>query len=178
MKIYLLKSNKIGSRIIRWGLSERGSHMGFSIWDNDQVRFFHSYGLGLRHESLSYLNKYSVVGEVDFKFPIDIETNMCRDFKIMSYGTWYDYPALAYFSWRGLLRKLFKIPLPKKNKWNEARQALCTEALGTLAHIVKQHTGRSLLPMNTDLSIQTPDTVFKLLRSSAKDFSNYGAVNV
>jgi len=45
------------------------------------------------------------------------------------FGRKYDYAGLFYFAWRIILLKLFKMPLPKKNKWHKMNKYFCTEIL-------------------------------------------------
>ena len=74
----------------------------------------------------------------------------CRE----AYAAPYDYAAIAYFCYRIILNKLFNIPIPLKNKWENERKFFCDELLE--------------VELGRDLSMTTPNELMLEMETSGK----------
>jgi hypothetical protein len=125
MKLVWTSGNSILSRGIQWLLGEPVSH--FAIVYYDHV-VFQSNLLGTGLEWFGQMLKtHKVVYSIDVPLPQGSEHAVMQQMLDQYSGEAYDYPAFAYFTWRGFLRKCFGIPLPSQNKWDRAGTALCVE---------------------------------------------------
>jgi hypothetical protein len=119
MQILFTRSNKIGSKIIRWGLGEPVSHA--AIRYDDYV--VHSYMHGVTMTHISEFLKHSEV-----VYTVTIPNNVPRLFRLFlrTSTASYDIGALLYLTLHFGLRKM-GIPSPKKNLWQTSGMYLCTE---------------------------------------------------
>ena len=119
MQIIFTKSNKIGSKLIRWGLDEPVSHV--AIRYDDYV--VHSRGGGVEVQKLSEFLKHSEV-----VYSTKVAKNVPRLFRLLlnTNKSRYDFGALLYLTVRTLCGKI-GISLPKKNLWQTSGMFLCTE---------------------------------------------------
>ena len=164
MNLLFVKSDKIGSKIIRWGLGEDVSHV-IVEFDGKYHQYFHSYGMRLQPLSPKEYAAigYEVVHKIELYLPYEEEC-VAQDmyYKDSKYQL-YDYPSFVYFGWRAALKKFFDVPFPKRNSANERDKTLCTEALYLAADIFADITGYVILPTDMDLAITTPkDSYFKI----------------
>ena len=123
------KSSKIGSKLIRWGLSERVSH--FEIELDDRI-VFHSHFTGT---GIAWLAERRDVRES----VLEIQFNMTPECEEVVYEELiklremsYDYGAFCYFTWRVLLWKILGRQMPTSNRWASDKAYLCTEVSGAL----------------------------------------------
>jgi hypothetical protein len=154
VKILFVKSNLLGSKIIRWGLNEESSHVAIQF--NSLIVHSSVFGVSLVWNK-SFYKHYKVVNELDYSDRLDLREEDKVFCGIMdNYDeSRYDYSALIYFIFRGLLKKLFKIPFPNKNPLNEANSFLCTELISKLP---------KRLTVDIDYSITSPDRLYPLLK--------------
>jgi hypothetical protein len=120
-----------------------------------------------KERSEVFLKKYEVVAHLSLETTNVQEYQMYNEFLEESYGVWYDYPALAYFGWRALLKKAFKIPYPAKNMWEDRGAALCPEILYLLSRVYYRYTWKRILPPGLDLAMVSPIGAFNYI-SQAK----------
>lgn len=130
MKLLFVKSNKLGSRFIRWGLESDCSHVAISF---DDTIVFHSVSGGATLEWLGLFTRhYEIVHSLKFKAPMilqdeeDIYQGMLAEYS----GQGYDFKALAFWFYRGILKRFFNVPLPEKNDWAVQGYNLCTGMVG------------------------------------------------
>lgn len=168
MKILAVKSNKIGSKIIRWGTEEPASHIVIEF-PLSHVSY-HSYIVGIEARWTAELKKeYATVGEISLTLPYEVEKKCLQIFRESIPKTpRYDYPAIIYFGWRALLNKTFKIPYPKLNDWQEDEGFLCTEIIYLLANALAVEAGIMILPDDHDLAITRPWEVINLIAERLK----------
>ena len=134
MKLIWTASSSPLSQLIRWALKEPVSH--FAIVFDDKI-VFHSNLLGCHVEWFgTFKKKCTVVYEVEYKLPLEVEESIYQQIISENDKKWYDYRAFAYFAWRALLFMLFKTPFPKVNKWNDGDSFLCT---GLISKLPKEH---------------------------------------
>lgn len=127
MKIVFTKSNNIFSKLIRFFLNEPVSHMAIVF---DEKIVFQSNLLGVSiawYET--FKKKNDVVYEFDFNTVLEKEEELYQNVITVNDEKDYDFAAFFYFSWRAILYKFFKIPIPRFNKFNNINQYLCIEIL-------------------------------------------------
>jgi hypothetical protein len=79
-------------------------------------------------------------------------------------GTNYDDGGFAYFAYRAALLKIFKKPLPKRGKWGNKRDPLCTGH----ARIQYKYTPQLFSKPVSDFDITTPGALYKNMLGSGK----------
>lgn len=152
MKVAFTKSHLPLSKFIMWGLSEDCSH---TVIIFDEKLVIHSNLFGVHVNFLESFKKHcTIVHEVELDLPLIAEENVYKNL-IQLDGLDYDFKAFLYFCWRGILKMLFKIPLPKLNKFNSSG-ILCTEIVQCL---------RNIIDIPEDLSMYSPYMVYKYLES-------------
>lgn len=160
MKLVWTKSNMILSTLIRWGLDVDCSHF---------ILVFETPGGGLCFESnlLGTHPKFwrndektlTVVHQLKLDLPIEVEDRVW-DVVVDKYdGKAYDFGAFAYFSWRAVLKKVLKIPMPAKNKWANSGAYLCDEVYMALVD------AGALPDLDIDTAISSPHDVYVKLSS-------------
>jgi len=164
LKILFVKANKIGSKIIRWGLNEPASHVAVQFGTSAMV--YHSYLTGIReaHET-DFHTDYDIVSEIDLDL-FDESFILSRFEDAIPKKQTYDYPALFYFAWRGFLYKYFHRPFPRLNSWQEGGGFLCTEITYILAEILAEELAVMILPEDKDIAMVSPWTLYQLLKDN------------
>ena len=149
MKLIWTKNNQPLSIAIRSTLKEPVSHFGI-VFDNGIV--FHSNLLGTHIEWYgSFIKKCDTVYSIDYTMSLEEEEAVYLNILNTYDGVGYDYGALFYFAYRGLLYKIANIEFPKTNKFQSSSKLLCTELAGCLPdNIVSANI------KNEDLSIISP----------------------
>jgi hypothetical protein len=149
MKLIWTKSASPLSVLIRWALNEPCSHVAI-VFDNKLV--FHSNLLGLHIEWFNtFKKKVDIVFEKEYSMSLEQEEAIYQKIIDKEDGKYYDFRAFAYFAWRALLRKFFKIPLPSENKWQSVSADMCVEAIRYLDGIILVD-----LPEDKALAMITP----------------------
>lgn len=126
MKIIFTKNKKLGSKFIRWGLEEPVSHVAI-LFDNGFILHSHINGV-----EPVWGKTFLESNEVVFSLSYRKQKSLNREMKLMGEllnkydKAEYDLGSLAYFVWRGFLRKFFNKPLPEENKWNNKKAFLCS----------------------------------------------------
>ncbi len=168
MKILAVKSDKIGSKIIRWGIDEPASHIVIEF-PLSQVAY-HSYIFGIEAKWGHELRKhYKIVGEIDLKISPQVEKKCLDIFReSIPRKQHYDYGAIIYFGWCALMHKLFNRPYPRLNDWNEDEGFLCTEIIYLLATALAKEAAIMILPDNHDLAITKPWETINLIAERLK----------
>lgn len=137
MKFLFVKSNKWGSRLIRWALRDESSH--FAVCFDEQAKgsgiVFHSVGSGAVLEWFGAFRKtHTLVSALSFKAPLILsdEESIYQGMLAEYSGEGYDFKAVLFWAWRALLLRFFGKPLPAKNYWAAAGYNLCTGLAGGL----------------------------------------------
>ena len=156
MQILFVRSDKIGSKFIRWGFDEPASHVAISF---NSGRVFHSYGVGImEQDAFMFAHTYTAAGTITLQ--ADSDDDLEEKFRaLLQPKSLYDYPALLYFGWRVFLFKFFGQKMPKINRWNQAEKFLCTEVSYILCTVLAEK-GVVLLPANTDIAMISPWQLF------------------
>lgn len=159
MRLIWTKSDLILSKFIRWGLNTDCSHFAIVFDSPAGGLMFESNLLGTHPKFYrSALKHMEVVHEIELDIPLDVEDKIW-DSVIDKYDDKsYDYGAFFYFCWRALLKKLFKIPFPSKNKWAKNDSYLCDELYQVMENYVKD--------LKIDLAITPPHDLYELLKDT------------
>ncbi len=121
MRLLFTKSNKIGSKLICWGLNEPVSHVAME----DSGIVLHSRGSGVDFDSYTNFIKINTVVE-----EIELKDFTFKDLAALGdryEGSHYDFKGLCYFIYIGAQRKLFDVDFPIKSRYNIPGAYLCTE---------------------------------------------------
>jgi hypothetical protein len=124
MIILFTKSDKIGSRIIRWFTGEGVSHC--AVMMSSEV-VLHSTGSGTHLISHArFIQNYNVVYTVWHPAELD------HGAALATIGTGYDFFAIIWLGLKLFLRKMLFRPIERKNNWEQRRVFMCTELVSTL----------------------------------------------
>ena len=152
---YLFSRNKkIGSRLISFGTSfvhpevdVVPSHVAVLV--NDRWVFESTLESGVRRiEYKKWLEINEEVAKVECKQKWELKGII--DFYRSLSGKKYDYIGVTYFSWRVLLYILFKIEIPKENKFNHDSRYFCSEVVGKMTGVDYEMTA----PVTIMLEVQ------------------------
>jgi hypothetical protein len=160
IKIAAVKANTAGSKIIRWGLGEPASHL--LIVFGRSMMAMHFYGNGFHLESVEKVYPhYSDVAAIHLRVERenDLAKWMIRDLV----GAHYDSHGFMYFACAAAKRKLFGIPLPRRNKLQRDTQNICTEILYSFLDAYAEICGKSY-PLGRDFGVTTPMECIQLLK--------------
>jgi hypothetical protein len=163
MKFLTVKSNALGSRFIRWGLRAKASHFAVCFDEDSEGSgiVFHSHANGAQLEFLQeFLKKYELVRCLEFTAELTLqdEEAIYRGLLRKYASHKYDYKALLYWVWRGILLRFFSISLPSKNAWQKKGYSLCTGLAGGIKWIESWAEEKHI-----DLEMISPDDLFYFL---------------
>jgi len=139
VKLLFVRSNKIGSRIIRWALRDDVSHFAVCFDEKERLEtrgsgiVFHSEATGAKLEWMGeFIKSHQFVHALSFKTPVTgLDEESIYQGMLETYsGQGYDFKALAFWIWRGILWRGFGRPLPAKNLWAVNGYNLCTGVAG------------------------------------------------
>lgn len=130
MSLVWTKSDKIGSKLIRWCTGSSSSHMA---WIMDSRIVFHStFSRGVHLTWLhNFLNINQVVHRIDFDLTLPDEESIYQSLIYLE-SRGYDYGAFFYLGFMYLKYKIFGTPLPPKNKWSSSNRYICLEMAKSL----------------------------------------------
>lgn len=161
MRLLFTKNNMPLSWLIRWGLDEPVSHVSFVF---DEKLVFHSQLFGVHLAWFDTFKKsQTIVYELDISGSLEYEESVYLSLLGQVDGRPYDYKAFCYFMWRGLLKKVFGIPMPKTSIHNDKRAFLCTELAFVILKLLK------LDEKEIDLSVTSPFQLFQIARRIIND---------
>lgn len=161
MSLVWTKSDKIGSRIIRWCTGSNSSHMAW-VMDN-RIVFHSTFSRGVHLLWLhNFLSINQCTNRLDFNLPLDSEERLYSALiRLESKG--YDYGAFIYLGFRYLLYGVFKTPLPDSNKWSSSNRFICLELAKALEVI-----GFYVPPLDTT----DPEGLYKYIKDNYGHISN------
>lgn len=156
MLLIWTKSSMPLSKAIRWLAGEPVSHFGV-VFDKSLV--FHSNLYGAHLEWFDTFKKHcEIVYSMDIKgMTLEQEEAVYRSIVSRFDGYKYDFRAFFYFGWRLLMRKIFRKPLPAKNRWDNEKHLLCTEIASGFPEPFLY---------KADSSITTPYALFKYYKEA------------
>lgn len=124
-----------------------------AILFNDRWVFHSNFANGCYIEPYYSFKKKNKIVEAFRYNNCDISHTECTllqdDLITKVYGSKYDWFAIAYFIYRIILKKLFGMPIPEKNKWEVADRWFCNEIFE--------------LKLGYDCSMKTPNEVMLAL---------------
>ena len=133
IRFVFTRNNLIGSKSISWGtkeewqkLEETPSH--FSIVLGDYLVIESTLKTGVRLNYLkTFKKKNKIVSSLKPVNSVRAYANKAEKVLERTHGKDYDLLAILYFSYRVILKKLFKLPFPRQNKFNSASKFFCNE---------------------------------------------------
>lgn len=131
MKLLFVRSQLLGSRLIRWGLEEECSY--FAICFDDQAKgsgiVFESKASGAELSWFGHFKKtHYLIHALSFNEPMDLEAEESIYQSILAQysGQGYDWRALGYWVLQVIGHRLLKLPISRQNAWQQAGYNLCT----------------------------------------------------
>lgn len=160
MKIIWTKSTKPLSLLIRWVFNEPVSHVAF-VFDHKLV--IHSNLLGVNLQWFNTFKKHcEIVYCKEYDLTLEQEEEIYQGLLDTYDGASYDWGAFIFLAYRGLLWRLFNIPIPNKNPWAHKGMFLCDELVTVLPPWLVE------LPNDVDFGIMTPYKVYNILKEQEK----------
>ena len=167
MIFYWTKSEKFGSRLIRWGLEEDCSHFAVCFFeDSENPRVLESrLDSGFCDIQLSEFLGHGreIVHGLQFFDLGENETIIYNAMRESLKGAEYDSPAIVYWFFMGLARRLFRVALPPKNRWGKTEKVYCVEILQAIPGLLWE-LGVDI--ESFDLEMTSPHMIFDELRGS------------
>ena len=126
------KSNKLGSRLIKWGLDEPVSHfaMVFDERPGGYGILFHSHFQGV---GIQWFNDWQKDNEIVYAYAVKPAPTVLQEEQVYQvfvrnfYGKPYDFQSMAYWAWRLFLYKYYGKQVPVENAWGSPTKYLCYE---------------------------------------------------
>lgn len=151
MKLIFTKGTSPLSWLIRHALDEPVSHFAI-VFDEKFVVHSNLYGVQLKWFS-TFTKHSEVVYEIPYNLSLQKEEEIYQSIMNRFDEAPYDWTAFAYFTWRALLLKFLKKPLPMTNPYGTKNSFLCTELANCLPG--------SIYPKTEDLGITSPYALYK-----------------
>jgi hypothetical protein len=164
MDILFTTNEKFWSRVFCAIAREPVSHLAFRF-DLDGTRVVidctKPRGRILPFEKFDSYNEIKYIVRIDCDHALEgILYRRCLDIV----GTKYDTGAWVYGVWRGLLKHLFNIKLPKINLLSDPLKLACTEIFYPIDDLLKDEFQISFDDM--DLAMQSPYMIFNFLKET------------
>lgn len=150
------------SRIARWALGSDCSHFAISM---DNAIVFHSNFMGAHIEPYSiFMQKNKVVHRLGFKTALRLSQEEIIYQKLikLDYGKRYDIGAMLFLGLNLIAKKIFSLPLSKKNLWEDKDLLICTEVYSSLLEL---ELGTITFPKIEKLTMTKPHDLFLVLSS-------------
>ena len=155
MRLLFTSNDRFLSKLIRKGLQEPISHLAIAS-TNGAV--FHATMQGVEVISLrEFLKDNDIVYTYKLSCAMS-ETDTVQFLLDNCVRSQYDIGALFYLGWRTLLRLVFRVPFPKRNRMDINSAYLCTE----IVKYVKDPIFTKKIE-GIDLAMTTPYGLYKLL---------------
>ena len=145
------------SKLARWALGSDCSHFAIAM---DQGIVFHSNFSGVHIEPYSvFMAKNKVIHSLTFKFPLRIsqEERVYQNLIKLDYGKGYDFGAMFFLGLNLIAKKIFNLPLSKKNLWQDKDLLICTELYTGLLGL---ELGTITFPKIEKLTMTKPHELF------------------
>ncbi len=150
------------SRLIKWGLDEDCSH--FAIRFGDVI--FQSYEGRVREDTWWDFQKgKTVIHSARPKMINQAEViAMHKKLRETIGDKGYDFLAILYWGWRGVLKKFFGIPIPKTNRWGTGKKYYCVEILDPIRKELEKCCDINFEGM--DMEMISPHMLFDIVSKS------------
>jgi len=168
VKLLWVTSEKIGSRLVRWGTDSDCSHFAITFDEDERGHgiVFHSYGSGTQLVWFrEFIKNYQIIHALAPKQNLTLfeEERVYRNILDSESGLKYDYPALAWWCWRVILAKCFNTPITHENKYENPRMRLCTGIVPAVLNALQIQ-----FPKGVDPEITPPHELYHILRDSGE----------
>ena len=150
------------SRLARWALKSDCSHFAIAM---DRGIVFHSNFSGAHIEPYSvFMQKNKIIHSLTFKLPLRIsqEERVYQKLIKLNYGKRYDIGAMLFLGLNLIAKKIFSLPLSKKNLWEDKDLLICTEVYSSLLEL---ELGTITFPKIEKLTMTKPHELFLELSS-------------
>lgn len=150
------------SRLARWALGSDCSHFAIAM---DKGIVFHSNFSGVHIEPYSvFMATSTVVHSLKFKMPLRVsqEEKIYQNLIALNYGKRYDIGGMLFLGLNFIAKKIFNLPLSKKNLWIDKDYYFCTEVLGSLLEL---DFGTFTFPKIENITMKKPHDIFLELSS-------------
>ena len=133
MRLLWTKSSAPLSVLIRLVTGDDCSHFSFVFESAAQGLMFESNLIGTHPTFFeTSMKTHTIVHEVNVPLSIEDEDRIW-DLVVQKYdGKGYDFLGAIYLGWRKILQRIFKLPLPEKNKWSQPDSYFCNELYSIL----------------------------------------------
>lgn len=161
MEIWWTKSKLPLSKAITWALDEDSSHVVF-VFDRKFAVHSNLIGVNLAWAS-TVKKKCEIVHKMEFNLSLEHEEAIYRSLMDNFDHVPYDFKAFAYFAYRALLRKFFKIAIPVRSPF-DGKGFLCLEIA---KYIPWEKINPKLIALkHLDFSITSPSKLYKYMVKS------------
>lgn len=159
------KSNRIGSRVIRWGIGEPSSHFSAMFFEgrgDDALVIESRLSTGVRRISFKEWKRHNqIVHALKCPPALPDETALYGLIWTRLRGRQYDQWAMAYWVYAGLALRLFRRKLPHKNAWGKNELVYCVEIL----ELMGDYLGSLGIDLSgVDVEMLSPEGSYKILR--------------
>ena len=170
MKIIFTKSAMPLSVLIRWlfptpNYADAPSHVAV-VFDDELIIQSNLYGV-IMGWFPTFLKSETILLQLDYDLTLIEQEAIYRSLLNNYDGDYYDFGALFYFFFAGLLHKFFGTKMPTKNLWKTSKTFLCTELI---SKVVPTLPPRCVAPSvlakvnATDFGITTPYEFYQMLK--------------
>ena len=165
--IFIWSTNEmIGSKIIRWGLSEPCSHFAIGFFETTSMATVLESRLSdgvstVTYDSFKERNQIVHLLQADISYQDEI--NLFNWIYEATKGVKYDRKAILFWVFVGLKMKILGSELPPRNKFNDDEMLYCVEVLEELEEYLLS-IGIDISEI--DVSMVSPEMAYKLLKKS------------
>jgi hypothetical protein len=166
MNILFVNSEKIGSKIIMYGLDSNISHVAIGFEDHEFI--YHAIGDRIQQTKIQdFFDHYNLIDFVEYKFSPSIEKKFLKKFLKSIWYQSYDYRSIFYFALDRFKVKFMGRKPSTFNPMNSDTSMICTEVLYVVDEIYHDLFGKNILPLDLDLSITKPSDLRTILKKTA-----------
>jgi len=169
MKLYWTRADKIGSRLIRWGLGEDCSHVVVRLDLSDGPHYYESTIDKGVHETTfdEFTDSHDVVHEISLKeYHSTFEQAMSTLLKRKVGKSHYDWKAISFWAIAAMAKRWWGQVPPRVNMWDEPGANFCVEILEGSQTLFGEHLGIEFPWPN--LSMTSPHRLYEFLSTSKK----------
>lgn len=162
IELLFTTSNYKFSKLARWALGSDCSHFAIAM---DRGIVFHSNFSGAHIEPYSvFIQKNKVIHRLGFKTALRLSQEEIIYQKLikLDYGKGYDFGAMFFLGLNLIAKKIFNLPLSKKNLWQDKDLLICTELYTGLLGL---ELGTITFPKIEKLTMTKPHDLFLVLSS-------------
>ena len=160
------KSNKIGSRAIRWGRGDDLSHFSVMFFDHLMIESRGKSGVHPTWLKRFISDGNEIVTAVKFDVSRELELVLYKKMHSQLATSEYDYNGIFWLAGWGLLRKAGLIKkAPKDNQWGDGQKQFCVEVIKPILPKLFQQTG---FKIKKELEAYWPQELLNELQENSK----------